>query len=100
MARTLGLEVGDGAGWVAWPVMADPSEVDTQGFDRQRGLAVLDQIEGELTDIEHAFERLDDGTYGTCEACGQPISDDRLAVFPAARLCADEPADEAGAVRG
>ena len=33
---------------------------------------------------------LDKGTYGTCEACGMPISPERLEVQPAARLCLDD----------
>ncbi|MDQ3107930.1 MAG: TraR/DksA C4-type zinc finger protein [Actinomycetota bacterium] len=47
-------------------------------------------MEGELADVEHALHRIDDGTYGTCEACGKPISDERLAALPATRFCVDD----------
>jgi RNA polymerase-binding transcription factor DksA len=40
-----------------------------------------------LADVARALERLERGEYGTCEACGQPIGDARLAARPAARLC-------------
>lgn len=40
-----------------------------------------------LTDIDDAIEKLDAGTYGSCESCGQPITEARLEAMPAARLC-------------
>ena len=67
----------------------------TETFDREADLSLLEQMEAELADVEHALRRIDDGTYGTCEACGRPIGDDRLEVLPAARFClADQPAAE------
>jgi RNA polymerase-binding transcription factor DksA len=53
-------------------------------------LAVLEEVEAELGDVEHALKRLDEGTYGICEACREPISPDRLESSPAARLCAHD----------
>jgi DnaK suppressor protein len=63
------------------------ADVATETFDREKDLTILDNIEGELADVEHALQRLDDGTYGTCEACGQPIDDARLEAMPATRFC-------------
>jgi DnaK suppressor protein len=40
-----------------------------------------------LRDVDHALDRMDAGTYGTCERCRQPIADERLEALPAARLC-------------
>ncbi len=40
-----------------------------------------------LSDIEHALERLDAGTYGTCEECGIAIPFERLEAIPATRFC-------------
>jgi RNA polymerase-binding transcription factor DksA len=65
-------------------------------------LRVLDSAEAELEDVGRALQRLDEGTYGTCEACGRAIADDRLAASPLTRRCADHapaeaPADSAGA---
>jgi RNA polymerase-binding transcription factor DksA len=53
------------------------------------GLGVLDRAEAELEDVERALSRLDDGSYASCEACGRPISDDRLAISPLTRRCAE-----------
>lgn len=55
--------------------------------ERERELAALARIQGELADVDRALERLDDGTYGTCEICGQAIPDDVLEQAPATRLC-------------
>jgi RNA polymerase-binding transcription factor DksA len=52
---------------------------------------VLSEAEQILDDVDQALIRLEEGTYGTCEACGGPIDDDRLASMPAARTCAQHP---------
>jgi RNA polymerase-binding protein DksA len=67
-----------------------PADVATETFDREKDLSILDSVEGELADVEHALQRIDDGTYGTCEACGKPIGDDRLEAMPATRYCLDD----------
>ena len=68
------------------------ADVGTETFNRERDLSILERVEAELADIEHALRRLDDGTYGTCEACGKQIDDDRLEAVPAARFCLDDQA--------
>lgn len=40
-----------------------------------------------LADVEAALARLDNGTYGLCERCGDRISEARLEAMPAARRC-------------
>ena len=39
------------------------------------------------TQTERALARIDEGTYGTCESCGEPIGKARLQAFPRAVLC-------------
>ena len=51
--------------------------------------AVLHDVEHELTDVERALARIDAGTYGICECCGQKISVGRLEARPTATLCID-----------
>lgn len=68
------------------------ADVGSDTFDRERDLTILDSVEGDLTDVEHALTRLDEGTYGTCEACGKAIADDRLEAQPATRFCLDDQA--------
>ncbi len=68
------------------------ADVGTETFDRERDLSILEQVEAELNDVEHALRRLEEGTYGTCEACGRPINEDRLEALPATRFCIDDQA--------
>jgi RNA polymerase-binding transcription factor DksA len=63
------------------------ADTASETFEREKDFSILEQVEAELADVEHALHRLDDGTYGTCEACGEPIGEDRLAAMPAARFC-------------
>jgi RNA polymerase-binding transcription factor len=53
-------------------------------------LSILDDLEIELRDVEHALHRLEEGTYGTCEVCGEPISESRLEATPTARVCRED----------
>ncbi len=66
------------------------ADMGTETFEREKDLSILEAIEAELADVEHALHRLDEGTYGTCEACGRPIDDERLEALPATRLCRDD----------
>ena len=66
------------------------ADVGTELFDRERDLGILEAVEGELAEVERALVRIDEGTYGTCEACGKQIGDDRLEAQPYARLCVQD----------
>ena len=44
-------------------------------------------LELKVRDINLALEKIKKGKYGKCEKCGQPISQDRLEIFPEARTC-------------
>ena len=68
------------------------ADVGTETFHREADLSILERVEAELDEVEHALRRLDDGTYGTCEACGKPIGEARLEAQPAARFCLEDQA--------
>jgi DnaK suppressor protein len=55
--------------------------------ERSSLLRLVQSLRGTLRDVDHALERMEAGTYGTCERCGQPIAEERLEALPAARLC-------------
>lgn len=55
--------------------------------ERGKVLVLVDALREQLKDVDHAIERIADGTYGVCENCGQPIGDERLAALPHSRLC-------------
>ncbi|MBV9411163.1 MAG: TraR/DksA C4-type zinc finger protein [Acidimicrobiia bacterium] len=69
------------------------ADVGTETFEREKDLSILEQVDAELTDVEYALKRLDDGTYGTCEVDGKPIPEERLEAMPAARLCLEHQAE-------
>ncbi len=48
---------------------------------------LYDQLRRDLDDIEKALARMDEGTYGTCEVCGEAIGAARLEVMPSTRVC-------------
>lgn len=64
----------------------DP-EGATIAFEREHTAALLDRARQHLAEIDAAQRRLDDGSYGTCTACGGPIAPDRLAARPTATTC-------------
>ena len=66
------------------------ADIGTETFEREKDLSILENVEAELAEIEHALGRLNDGTYGTCESCGRAIDEERLEAMPATRLCLDD----------
>jgi RNA polymerase-binding transcription factor DksA len=64
-----------------------PADAASDAFEREKEFSILERIEAELLDVDRALVRLDDGTYGRCDACGEPIDDERLMSLPAARFC-------------
>jgi DnaK suppressor protein len=55
--------------------------------ERASLLTLVRSLRDTLADVEQALARMDAGTYGRCERCGQPIGEERLEALPAARLC-------------
>ncbi|WP_234327897.1 TraR/DksA family transcriptional regulator [Streptomyces sp. NRRL F-2664] len=64
----------------------DP-EGGTTAFERAHVAALMAQASEHLHELDRALERLDDGRYGQCEACGGPIAPERLEIRPAATTC-------------
>lgn len=71
-----------------------PADQGSEVFEREKDMAILDQLERELAEIESALQRLDDGTYGIDEQTGDPIAAERLEAYPIARTNVDA-ADDA-----
>jgi phosphoserine phosphatase RsbU/P len=42
-----------------------------------------------LSEVDSALQRMDDGTYGICEACHESVEKDRLLADPLVKLCLD-----------
>lgn len=62
-------------------------EEATETLELEKRLALENRVRQEMSDIEHALEKFEKGTYGLCENCGQPIALERLEALPQAALC-------------
>ncbi|MDX6226709.1 MAG: hypothetical protein QOI76_99 [Frankiales bacterium] len=71
---------GDGAG-------DDQADAGTKTFEREHELSLANNSRDLLAQVDRALSRLDNGTYGVCENCGQPVGKARLQAFPRATLC-------------
>ncbi|MBQ1083863.1 MULTISPECIES: TraR/DksA C4-type zinc finger protein [unclassified Nocardiopsis] len=65
----------------------DPADAGAKTFQREHDLALAYNTRDLLAKSERAIERMDAGTYGVCESCGQAIGKARLQAFPRATLC-------------
>lgn len=66
------------------------ADAGSEMFERSRDLSIIQDIDVQLSDIEHALGRIASGTYGRCEACGEEMDAQRLSVRPAARFCLED----------
>ena len=65
----------------------DPADVGSTNFERDQEMSLVQNARDMLDQAQNALRRLDAGTYGWCEVCGEPIGKDRLLAFPRAALC-------------
>jgi RNA polymerase-binding protein DksA len=62
----------------------------TATLNREIDYTLEENSEQVLGEIDAALKRLDEGTYGTCVRCGNPIGEERLEARPWALLCIDD----------
>lgn len=62
-------------------------EEATESLELEKRLALEKQTKEHLAAVEHALHKFEEGTYGLCDSCGQPIAPDRLEALPQASLC-------------
>jgi len=62
-------------------------EGGTANVDRELDLVLSAQARAAIEEIDRALAKIDAGTYGTCERCGEPIPEARLEALPYASLC-------------
>ena len=74
------VEIGDAAG-------DDQADSGSKTAERDAATSLLRTLLDRRTQAEHAMQRLDEGTYGNCEGCHNPIPVERLEVFPSATTC-------------
>ncbi|MCP4681758.1 MAG: RNA polymerase-binding protein DksA [Desulfobacterales bacterium] len=67
----------------------DPADRATMESERNFELRIRDRERRLIKKIKEAIDRLEDGTYGVCEECGEDISEARLKARPVTTLCID-----------
>ncbi|MEP7090759.1 MAG: TraR/DksA C4-type zinc finger protein, partial [Nocardioidaceae bacterium] len=73
-------DAGDGAG-------NDQADVGSTTFERDHEMTLANNAREMLAQIERAIARIENGSYGVCESCGEPIGKMRVMAFPRATLC-------------
>jgi DnaK suppressor protein len=68
----------------------DPADTGSANFERERAQSLANHARRILIQIDDALERLDAGSYGRCERCGDPIEFARLEAIPYATLCLED----------
>lgn len=79
IAQRLG-DPSDGAG-------DDQADTGAKTFEREHEMSLANNARDLLSQNELALGRIDAGTYGVCESCGNPVGKARLQAFPRAALC-------------
>jgi DnaK suppressor protein len=62
-------------------------EADPGFVEQESALALADALEHKLALIDYAMRQAQNGTYGICESCGEPIDPARLEAVPETTLC-------------
>ena len=68
-------------------VFADPADRATAESDRSFTLRIRDRERRLIRKIQAALQRIEDGSYGICEECGEEIGVPRLKARPVTKLC-------------
>lgn len=75
-------------------------EEATESYELERRLTLEKSIREQLAAVDHALQKFEEGTYGLCDNCGQPIPPERLEALPQATLCLDCKARQAKDAKG
>lgn len=65
------------------------SDIPVETFSDELDEGMEEDLRASLDEVEEALRRVDEGTYGLCVDCGEPIPDKRLAALPASARCMD-----------
>jgi DnaK suppressor protein len=67
--------------------VCDEGDEATSAMDSGRKQQIYLKLKEELNEIEIALKKIEEGTYGICEMCEEPINKERLLVKPYAKYC-------------
>ena len=81
--RSIGVDQDEENGSLGNHIADDGSNV----AEAERIVTVSEDMQQILTQVNTALERMNEGTYGTCQRCGKPIGEERLEAFPYVGFC-------------
>jgi DnaK suppressor protein len=67
----------------------DTYDLASEERDREINFILSDRERSKVKNIDDALERMEEGSYGVCDACGLEIAEERLTAMPFTRLCRD-----------
>jgi len=84
-------DMTEGEGKASFP---DPTDRASMESDRNFELRIRDRERKLISKIKGALEKIEEGTFGTCEVCGEPIEFKRLEARPVTSHCIECKTDE------
>ena len=66
------------------------ADMATATYDRELDEGLEESAQHTVEEIDAALRRIEEGGYGNCEVCGEPIGSERLSAIPWTRLCIDD----------
>jgi RNA polymerase-binding transcription factor DksA len=84
-ASASSLEAADGRGFGD-----EHADAGSFTFEREQDLSLVGNLRDLIQKIQAALARMDEGSYGRCETCGQPIEAERLDALPYTTLCLND----------
>ena len=81
--RSIGVEQDDENGALGNHIAEDGASV----AEAERIVTVTEDLQDILAQVDAALERMNEGTYGVCQRCGQKIGEERLEAFPYVAYC-------------
>jgi len=85
LEESTGASMADATGEVGFD--EEYADAGSFTFERERDLSLVDNVKDLIDKVEHALARIDAGSYGRCEACGNAIEAERLDALPYTTLC-------------
>jgi len=64
-----------------------PADLASETYEMEKRFALMSHQEHLIREVDHALEKIKDGSYGKCDLCGKEISYERLEAYPQANLC-------------
>lgn len=75
-------------------------EEAAETYELEKRMALESRLTAQLAEVEHALHKFEEGTYGSCDICGQSIDPARLEALPQANLCMSCKAKQAKNAKG